>query len=161
MARVIAQANSLAELRTASVDVPPGSSGCIIIEGPGIGIAADLPGAEIAWRRALGQHGFSVTDVHGQGISTAVVEWTANSGATANQASCGWGHAQGAQYALQAAGPLLIVAIVAALLLLGWVLVKQITVLLNDLPKAAMPILLIMGAALLLMVVSGKRRRAT
>ena len=121
---MIAEASSAEELvqRTPSVaTIPEGSRGEIRIRGFGLGAIADLAGAETVWRTFLNPEGLDILGVHGEGFSTAVVEF-------ANPASQSRG-----PVAPQRIGPIAVIAVLIAiagvLALVGWV-ISNITVLL-------------------------------
>lgn len=124
----IAQASSPGELRnvTPSVrELSEGRVGRTIVESPiwaPIGPLADLAGAERIFSGIFAPEGIEVIDVHGEGLTTAVIDWRISPTFRTAQ-----GNAQ------MSAVVILTIAVLAALTLAlfatGWA-VKQITVLL-------------------------------
>ena len=157
--RIILDVDSFEALQSAVPTVEsfsPGDRGQIVLSGPGIGIAADLAGAEATWRSILGESGFSVQDVHGDGLSTGIIDWFVPADAPAGQGQANMG----------AAIPALVLvgAILAVLLFLGWLVLGRLQILLFG-PDGtgglagAFPIgLLLLGAALVFLVVRSERK---
>jgi hypothetical protein len=120
---IVAQARSAEELRnlTPSISqIPDGVRGRVIIDGPFIGPLADLAFAEQTWGQRLAPSGARVTDVFGDGLNRAVIEYEIPA---AGEAAQGFARA-----GLIIAVLVLLAAIAGAAIALGWA-VRQITVL--------------------------------
>ena len=120
---IVARASSPAELQVTTPNVseiPDGARGRVVIEGPFIGPLADLAFSEQVWGQQLAPRGAVVTDVFGDGLNTAVVEFR-----VPESGQSGQGFAR-AGIVIAAVG--LLAAIGFALIALGWA-VRQITVL--------------------------------
>ena len=121
---VIAEASSADELRNqtpAVSELQEGARGQIKIRGFfGLGAVARAPGAEIIWRQFLNPAGLDIIDVHGEGFSTAVIEW----GVPVSQAQ---GEVAPQRFVITVL--VILAAIAGALAVLGWV-ISKITVLL-------------------------------
>lgn len=120
---IVAQARSAEELRnlTPSISqIPDGVRGRVIIDGPFIGPLADLAFAEQTWGQRLAPSGARVTDVFGDGLNRAVIEYEVPA---AGEAAQGFARA-----GLIIAVLVLLAAIAGAAIALGWA-VRQITVL--------------------------------
>lgn len=125
--QVILDVQGLDALKTALPTVQslqPGDRGQIILTGPGLGIAADLSGAEVAWRNIFGRAGLGVQDIHGEGLQTAIVDWYVPAERTLLASP------EDANMASPVAAVVLIGAIVAVVLFLGWLVLGRIQVLL-------------------------------
>lgn len=152
---VLVRAASLEELRDATPtlqELPPGTTGRVVVEGPGLGPLADLAGAEEVWRRAFGQRGLEVLDVAGEGLSRAIVRWRVPAPAPAAGAA-----------ALGSPLPPLVLlgAIVLALAVLGWA-VRQVIVLVDRLgPGVAvgLGVLLLLALVVIASAAPSPRRR--
>ena len=124
----IAQASSPGELSNVTPTVQELSEGRVgrtIVESPiwaPIGPLADLAGAESTFRNIFAPEGIEVLDVHGEGLTTAVIDWRVSPTFRAAQGN-----------ASMSAVVILTIAVLGALTLAlfatGWA-VKQITVLL-------------------------------
>ena len=112
-------ANELVQQTPAVSTLPEGSIGEVRIRGFwGLGTIADLAGAETVWRTFLNPQGLEILGVHGEGFSTAVVEF-------ADPIS----QAQIAPQRLVIGVIAVLIAIAGALAVLAWV-ISKITVLL-------------------------------
>lgn len=149
---VLADVESVDQLKSIAPvvdELRPGQKGQILIEGFGLGPIADLSGAEVLWRSTLAEEGISVTDVHGEGFSTAVIDWTvppsapAQSGATSMR--------------FLIAVIVVLVAIGAVLATLGWAVNRIRVLLFGDGPTefGLVPIAIIAGIAMI--ALSGKK----
>jgi len=123
-AQVIAEASSADELvqQTPTVStMPEGSHGEVRIRGFwGLGAIADLAGAETVWRTFLNPEGLEILGVHGEGFSTAVVEF-------ANPVSQSQGPVAPQRFVIAVIA--ILIAIAGVLAVLAWV-ISKITVLL-------------------------------
>lgn len=124
----IAQASSPGELQnvTPSVrELTAGRVGRTIVESPiwaPIGPLADLAGAETIFRNIFTPEGIEVIDVHGEGLTTAVIDWRVSPTFQAAQGNA-------SMSAVLILAIVVLGAISLALFAAGWA-VKQITVLL-------------------------------
>lgn len=149
--RLLAEANSADALRNAQTavdDLPAGTAGRVVIEGFGVGLAADLAGAEQLWGARFTPIGTQLVDVYGNGANTAVVDWKI-------PAAMGVGVAMG-----NPLPPVLLLSAIAAVLIsLGW-LVSKITVFFEDVGGPVGIGLLALATVLIVGAASGKRGRA-
>ena len=120
---IVARASSAEELRTLTpnvAEIPDGVRGRVIIDGPFIGPLADLVFAEQLWGDHLAPAGANVTDVFGDGLNRAVVEYQVPAAGTAAQGF--------ARAGLVITALVLLAAVAGAALAIGWA-IRQITVL--------------------------------
>jgi len=85
---IVARASSAEELRTLTpnvAEIPDGARGRVVIDGPFIGPLADLAFAEQLWGDRLAPVGATVTDVFGDGLNRAVIEYQVPAAGTAAQ----------------------------------------------------------------------------
>lgn len=130
---VVAQATSPDQLRQVTptvASIESGTRGRTIITSPvwaPIGPLADLAGAETLFRRVFVPEGIDVIDVHGEGFTTAVIDWRVSPTLQASQG--------GAELNLVVTIAVILGLIVIALLATGWV-IRTITVLIEALSGA-------------------------
>ena len=120
---IVAEASSAEELRTLTpnvAEIPDGVRGRVIIDGPFIGPLADLAFAEQLWGERLAPVGATVTDVFGDGLNRAVVEYRVPAAGTAAQGF--------ARAGLVIVALAILAAVAGAALAIGWAITK-ITVL--------------------------------
>ena len=147
----IAQASSASDLRNVTpkiTTIEEGRVGRTIIESPiwsPVGPLADLAGAETIFRRVFVPEGIEVIDVHGEGLTTAVIDWRVSTTFRAAQGNA-------PMSAVFVTTALILGLIAVALLATGWA-VRQITVLVKGadealggtLPLVAIAIVAIIG----------------
>ena len=121
----ILEVNSLAELEEArnrpelqDLELADGARGRVTLQGPGLGLLADGFAAEQVWGRQLVPTGAVLTDVSGEGFSTAIVDFRVPS----TTASAGT-----VRQAFPIAFLVVVVAIIAAIKALGW-LINKVTI---------------------------------
>ena len=121
----ILEVNSLAELEEASnrpelqdLELQDGARGRVTLQGPGLGLLADGFAAEQVWGRRLVPTGAALTDVSGEGFSTAIVDFRVPS----TTATAGM-----VRQAFPIAFLVVLVAIIGAIKALGW-LVNKVTI---------------------------------
>lgn len=130
---VVAQASSPEELRQVTPtirSIEDGTRGRTIITSPiwaPIGPLADLAGAETIFRRVFVAEGIDVIDVHGEGFTTAVIDWRVSPTLQSSQG--------GAEMNAVITIAVILGLIVIALLATGWV-IRTITVLIEALESA-------------------------
>ena len=164
--QVILDVASLGALKTAVPAIQmlnPGDRGQIVLTGPGLGIAADLSGAEAAWRTIFARAGLEVRDVSGEGFRTAIIEWYVPAGGrvASAQGEAHLGSPEDANMGAALAALVLVGAIIAVLLFLGWLVLGRILILLDKfkLPEGALGWLLLVGGIVLVAAMTTKAIR--